>query len=85
MKATYGVVNGEERAIFKDPKTSKGAFSKKSAKGLIAAFNNPDGTIRMKDQATWDEVNNCAFREVFVDGKELNTNTLAEIRARVMG
>ena len=33
MKATYGEVNGEGRAIFKDPITDDG--TKKSAKGLM--------------------------------------------------
>jgi len=77
MKATYGVVNVEGREIFKDPRTSKGPFSKKSAKGLIAVFK--DGT--MKDQATWMEVNNCAYNMVFEDGNEGFQNTLAGIRA----
>lgn len=84
MKATYGVVNDEPREIFKDPKTNKGAFSKKSAKGLIAVFDIGNGNLAMQEQATWEQVNNCAFREVFNDGEENNENTMAEIRSRLL-
>jgi nicotinamide phosphoribosyltransferase len=41
MKATYGKVNGEGWAIFKDPKTDDG--TKKLAKGLIAVHKNKAG------------------------------------------
>ena len=83
MKATYGVVEGEAREIFKDPKTNKGAFSKKSAKGLIAVYQNKDGSITKQDQATWEQVNNCAFHTVFENGTEGFQNTLVDIRARL--
>jgi nicotinamide phosphoribosyltransferase len=82
MKATFGVVNTEDREIFKDPKTNKGAFSKKSAKGLIAVYSDAAG-VRMVQQASWDQVNNCSFQVVFEDGREGFQNTLAQIRARV--
>jgi nicotinamide phosphoribosyltransferase len=82
MKATYGVVNNEPREIFKDPKTNKGAFSKKSAKGLIAVYADAAG-VRMVQQASWDQVNNCSFKVVFEDGREGFQNTLADIRNRV--
>lgn len=85
VKSTYGEViddNGVTRGIeiFKDPKTDDGL--KKSAKGLTAVFEQ-DGTFVLKDQATWDEVRNCAFVQVFADGKLTKDWTLAEIRARV--
>jgi nicotinamide phosphoribosyltransferase len=83
MKATFGVVNTEDREIFKDPKTNKGAFSKKSAKGLIAVYNMPGEGIKMTQQASWYQVNNCSFNVVFEDGREGFQNTLAQIRARV--
>lgn len=82
MKATHGIVTGEPRDIFKDPKTNKGAFSKKSAKGLIAVYDLSQGII-MFEQATWDQVNNCSFKVVFEDGKEGFQNTLAAIRERL--
>lgn len=83
MKATYGIVEGLPRNIFKNPKTNKGPFSKKSAKGLIAVYEREDGSFEMEEEVTWEEVNQCAFREVFLNGIEYNQNTLAEIRARI--
>lgn len=85
VKSTYGEVEDEDGTtrgieIFKDPKTDDGL--KKSAKGLTAVFEQ-DGTFVMKDQATWDEVKNCAFVQVFSNGKMTKDWTLAEIRAAV--
>ncbi len=83
VKSTYGEVkdeNGNRKAveIFKDPKTDDGL--KKSAKGLTAVYNNYDDSFRLKDQATWDEVKNCAFVKVFEDGQITKEWTLQEIR-----
>jgi len=84
VKSTYGEVelNGAivGKEIFKDPKTDNGL--KKSAKGLTAVYETEDG-FELKDQATWDEVRNCAFYPVFANGKECVVETLSEIRARV--
>lgn len=84
VKSTYGEVeiNGEivGKEIFKDPKTDNGL--KKSAKGLTAVYKTENG-FALKDQATWDEVRNCAFRPVFIDGDMVNEETLGEIRARL--
>lgn len=70
------------REIFKDPKTDSG--EKKSAKGLIAVYWN--GTTKsyfMVDQNSWDNVLNCAFEPVFLDGELLRDDSLARIRTRV--
>jgi nicotinamide phosphoribosyltransferase len=84
VKSTYGEVelNGTivGKEIFKDPKTDNGL--KKSAKGLTAVYETENG-FELKDQATWDEVRNCAFYPVFANGKEYVVETLSEIRARV--
>jgi nicotinamide phosphoribosyltransferase len=84
VKSTYGEVelNGAivGKEIFKDPKTDNGL--KKSAKGLTAVYETENG-FELKDQATWDEVRNCAFYPVFANGKECVVETLSEIRARV--
>lgn len=84
VKSTYGevTVDGKTQGIeiFKDPKTDDGL--KKSAKGLIAVYEK-DGEFVMKDQATWDEVKNCAFEQVFKDGVITKEQTLAGIRAKV--
>jgi nicotinamide phosphoribosyltransferase len=83
MKATYGEVNGEGRAIFKDPKTDDG--SKKSARGLMSVRKNPDtGRFELKDQCTWEEEAQGELKTVFKDGKLVVEQTLAEIRGRVL-
>jgi nicotinamide phosphoribosyltransferase len=84
VKSTYGevLVEGERKGveIFKDPKTDSGM--KKSAKGLTAVYEK-DGHFIMKDQATWQEVKNCAFVQVFCNGNITKDWTLAEVRAKV--
>lgn len=97
MKATYGeVIKGapgkmfpaeiEGREIFKDPITDSG--EKKSAKGLIAVYEKLSKSYEenyyMKDQVSWDQVLNCAFEEVFCNGKLLIDESLANIRERVI-
>ncbi|MFP9116986.1 nicotinate phosphoribosyltransferase [Flavobacterium sp. RNTU_13] len=82
MKATYGEVNGEGREIFKDPVTDDG--TKKSAKGLIKIVKE-NNTYTLVDQVSWDEENTGELKEVFRDGKLLIDQSLAEIRARVLG
>lgn len=84
VKSTYGEVlrDGETVGveIFKDPKTDSGM--KKSAKGLTAVYE-VDGNFVLKDQATWEEVKNCAYVQVFANGTVTKDWTLAEIRAKV--
>jgi nicotinamide phosphoribosyltransferase len=76
-------VDGERKGIeiFKDPKTDDGL--KKSAKGLIAVYQDADGNFYMKDQATWEEVKNCSFKCVFKNGVLTFDQTLGKIRERV--
>ncbi len=86
VKSTYGEVKDEDGnrkgiEIFKDPKTDDGL--KKSAKGLLAVHQNSVGDFILKDRATWDDVKNCAFKQVFVNGKLNNEQTLEQIRERV--
>ena len=82
MKATYGEVNGEGREIFKDPVTDDG--TKKSAKGLMKIVSQ-NGMFKLIDQVSWDEEKTGELKEVFRDGKLLIDQSLAEIRARVLG
>ncbi|MFP9115769.1 nicotinate phosphoribosyltransferase [Flavobacterium sp. RHBU_3] len=82
MKATYGEVNGEGREIFKDPVTDDG--TKKSAKGLMKIVKE-NNTYTLIDQVSWDEENTGELKEVFRDGKLLIDQSLAEIRAKVLG
>ncbi len=82
MKATYGEVNGEGRAIYKDPITDDG--TKKSAKGLIQIIKQGE-SYQLKDQVSWDEEAEGELKEVFRDGNLLKDWTLEEIRERVKG
>ena len=56
---------------------------KKSARGLTAVFKDENGEYYLKDQATWEEINNCELKTVFKDGKILHETTLTEIRERI--
>ena len=80
MKATYGEVNGEGRAIYKDPITDDG--TKKSAKGLLKVVKE-NGTYQLVDEVNWDEEQKGELREVFRDGELLIDDSLKEIRKRV--
>lgn len=80
MKATYGEVNGEGRAIFKDPITDDG--TKKSAKGLMR-IDRVNQEYVLTDQATWEAEKGGELKEVFRDGKLLKDYTLAEVRANL--
>jgi len=87
MKATYTVINGEERFIFKDPKTDNGI--KKSQRGMVVVLQDLDtGEIYFKDGLNAEERDNYKeydlLEDVFVDGKMVREQTLAEIRAIVL-
>ena len=83
MKATYGEVYGEGRAIFKDPKTDDG--TKKSAKGLLKVFrNSATGKLDVKDECSWEEENTGELITVFKDGKLVVHQSLAEIRKKLI-
>lgn len=80
MKATYGEVDGEARAIFKDPITDDG--TKTSARGLLRV-DAENGTFVLRDGVSWAEERGGALREVYRDGQLLIDQSLAEVRARV--
>ncbi|MCI5054713.1 MAG: nicotinate phosphoribosyltransferase [Flavobacteriales bacterium] len=80
MKATYGVVNGEGREIFKNPKTDDG--TKISAKGLIKLVKEND-KISMIDQVSEEEENQGLLATVYKNGVLTRSTTLKEIRDRL--
>lgn len=84
VKATFGRVNGEDREIFKKPKTDNGG--KFSAKGLVVVNKDASGTLKLTDQATWAEFDSESnmLQTVFKDGKIVREETLAGIRARLL-
>lgn len=80
VKATFGVVNGEDRELFKDPKTGDGM--KKSARGLLRV-EYEDGKFVLYDQQTREQEKQGCLREVFRDGKLLIDENLSTIRERL--
>ena len=52
MKATYGIVDGEGRELYKDPVTDDG--TKKSARGLLRV-ERENGELVLYDQQTWEQ------------------------------
>ncbi len=82
MKATYGEVNGEGRAIFKDPITDDG--TKKSAKGLMK-IELENGKYKLLVQVSWEQEKQGELKEVFRDGKLLIDHSLIDVRAQVTG
>jgi nicotinamide phosphoribosyltransferase len=80
MKATSGIVNGERRDIFKDPKTDSG--TKKSAKGLLRV-ESENGSLVLHDQQTEDQEKSGLLEEVFLDGKISKDLSFSAIRKRI--
>lgn len=84
MKATWGVVNGQPRDIFKDPKTDRGS-EKKSAKGLLQVYRDELGELRLLDQCSKEQESTGLLKDVFVDGKIVSESSLADIRKKLHG
>lgn len=91
IKATMALVDGEERMLFKDPKTDDGV--KKSAKGCIRVSENPKlgglgwTKYRYQDGLTFEEAHGPGsvneLQEVWRDGAFIRRISLAEIRNNV--
>jgi nicotinamide phosphoribosyltransferase len=80
MKATYVVVDGEGREIFKNPVTDDG--TKRSATGLLNV-QQENGRYVLYDKVSWEEEAKSELKTVFKDGKITREFSLAEIRARL--
>lgn len=80
MKATYVEVNGEGRAIFKDPITDDG--TKKSAKGLLYV-EKEDGKYVLHDDVFKGNECTGSLRTIFEDGFAYRLTSLTEIRERL--
>lgn len=96
IKATMCLVNGEERAMFKDPVTDDG--TKRSARGCIAiikgdlaaSYGQPP-TLIMQDGLTFEDAHGVGkfasanlLREVWRDGVFIRRQTLADIRKTLL-
>lgn len=82
MKATYAVIDNEERMLFKDPKTDDG--TKRSQRGMVAVIKEEnkikyvDGLIQKSYDEQYAEID--LLEDVFVDGKLVRDQSLSEIR-----
>ncbi len=81
LKSTLTVVNGQERQIFKDPKTDNGV--KKSQKGRVVVLKDGDSYTFRDGLSLADSVKGDQLREVFRDGKLLIDENFSDIRARL--
>ena len=81
MKATACQINGEEKEIFKQPKTDSGM--KNSLKGLIQVLQDENGKYYAKDCVTKEEESNSCLETVFCNGSLLREQSLTEIRERL--
>lgn len=83
FKATYAEINGVATELYKDPATDPG---KRSHKGLMLLIKNDDtGTYETIDKCTEAEEKCGELKQVFLNGKITNLQTLAEIRERANG
>ena len=75
--------DGDERQLFKNPKTDTGKF-KKSQKGLIYVSLDENGEIIARDGFTTRDIpDNNMLQPIFRDGKMVKEITLAEVRNRL--
>jgi nicotinamide phosphoribosyltransferase len=81
LKSTLCVINGEEKMIFKDPKTDDGV--KKSQKGRVVVLKDGDSYKFMDGFSLNDSVKGDLLQEVFRDGQLLVDDSFADIRARI--
>ncbi len=84
MKATSVVINGERRAIFKDPLTGSSDTCKKSAKGLLNVDMDVEtGRYFLTENASLSAESDGYLKLVFEDGLLFNETNLGEIRTKL--
>lgn len=92
MKATHTTINGEEKMIFKQPKTDS---SKNSLRGRVIVWKDKEGAVQMQDGLTRatekkleaklvEEGNELLMQTIYKNGEAYNATTLSEIRARLV-
>ena len=81
IKATFGVVDGEDRVLFKEPKTDSG--TKNSARGFIRIEKVGDDFVQY-DLQTREEENLGLLEPVYCNGKILRDDNLSNIRNRLI-
>lgn len=80
VKATFGVVNGEDRILFKKPKTDSGV--KNSARGLLR-IEKEDGDYVCYEEQTWQQESEGLLETIFEDSCMMRFTSLSKIRARL--
>jgi len=96
LKSTLCYIDGEEKQIFKNPKTDDG--TKKSQKGKVIVYKDPvSKQIKFKDGFGLNELMHYEFlgahgsisldmdllKPIFLDGKLVKEETFAQIRERL--
>lgn len=82
IKSTMCVIDGFEKAIYKNPATDDG--TKKSNIGVVSVVKTEEG-LKCIDGLTLDQQQDNLMRPVFRNGELLIDDTLAGIRARLKG
>lgn len=78
VKATFAIVNGEERNIQKNPKTDDG--TKKSATGRLAVAHEANGNLYQIQGATDEQIKNSVLQPVWADGKFIKKYAFVDAR-----
>lgn len=81
VKATFVIVNGEERNIQKNPETDDG--TKKSATGRLAVGYKADGTMYRIENANEEERKRSVLQPVWENGKFLKKYSFADSRGNL--
>ena len=82
IKATFGVVAGEDRVLFKAPKTDNGI--KNSARGLLRV-EQENGSFVLHELQTREQEGHGALQTVFEDGRMVRMEGLSTLRQRLWG
>ena len=86
LKSTFTIIGGEERKIYKDPKTDSNNF-KKSQTGLVHVYEDENG-LQAEDNLGVAEYEARADKDllevIFEDGKLVRDERFEDIRARLL-
>lgn len=81
LKSTLCVIDGEEKQIFKNPKTDDG--TKKSQKGRVVVLREGNNYVVRDGLGLNDVVKGDQLREIFRDGKLLVDDNFSTVRERI--
>lgn len=81
LKSTLVKINGDEKMIFKDPKTDNG--TKKSQKGAVAVLSTDEGIVFIDQLNLKDKVPGDILETIFEDGYAALNENFSEIRNRL--